>query len=63
MLRIFTWRRIEVFRLQMTEMTMMVVGFIGMPNMESCSKNVSKPPTVAVSVCVSMSSTICRAIW
>ena len=60
MLRILTWRRIAVLRLHSTEITMMVFGLKSIPNsvLESCWKNVSRPPTVAVSVRVSRRRTI-----
>ena len=65
MLRILTWRRIAVFRLHSTEIIMMTFGVKSIPKsfFGSCWKNVSSPPTVAVSVRVSRRRTICSPIW
>ena len=59
----FRWRLTQVFMLHMTERVKTVSGSIGIPNMESCLNNVSRPPVVAVAVVAMSNRTICSGTW
>ena len=56
-------RLTQVLILKITERVIIVSGSIGIPNMESCLNNVSRPPVVAVDVVAMSNRTICSGTW